>query len=161
MTVEILPGEYTGPERRTDALGRMEHRRLDDIAEKKLNERFSHIYDRFEDGTIRMQRIEESLTKVAGTVNENNKRHSELAKAQLDTSIHIERMERKSNQHFESLDASMAENTEVTRQIKELLDTAKGAFRFFGYLGNFLKWTLGLGGAALAFWVALRDFRGH
>ena len=169
MTVEIIPGEpYDGPERRVDALTREEHKRIESIAERKLNERFSKIYERFEDGTLRMQRIEESLNKVAGTVNENNRRHSDLAKGQFETGCYIERLEKQlsladesTNERLTQIDEAMAANTAVTKEVKDILDAARGAFKFFNYLGSFLKWVLGLGGAALAFWVALKDFRSH
>ena len=52
-------------------------------------------------------------------------------------------------------------NTSITQEIKQILDTARGAFKFFGILGDIIKWTLGIGAAVLGFWVALKDFRVH
>lgn len=101
--------------------------------ERKINERFAAMFTRFEDGTHRMRRIEDSL--VALSTNTDSR--------------------------LDRLDAGMQQNTAVTQEVKDILDTARGAFRFFGHFGNFMKWALGLGGAALAFWVALKDFRSH
>ncbi len=117
-----------------------EHRSVCAINERKTNERFHAVLDRFIDGTERMNRIEEGLNEVKASL-------------QLSASVADDRMDR--------LDAGLQQNTAVTQEVKDILDTAKGAFRFFGHMGNAIKWVLGFGAAALAFWVALKDFRTH
>ena len=117
-----------------------DHKMFCAINERKTNERFSLMLDRFVDGTERMNRIEESLNEIKVSL-------------QLSVSVADDRMDR--------LDAGLQQNTAVTQEVKDILDTAKGAFRFFSGMGNVLKWVLGLGASGLAFWVALKDFRSH
>ena len=117
-----------------------DHKLFCAINERKTNERFSLMLDRFVDGTERMNRIEESLNEIKVSL-------------QLNVSVADDRMDR--------LDAGLQQNTAVTQEVKDILDAAKGAFRFFGHMGNAIKWLLGFGAAGLAFWVALKDFRSH
>ena len=117
-----------------------DHRNFCALNERKNKERFAAMLDRFVDGTERMNRIEEGLNEVKASL-------------QLSASVADDRMDR--------LDAGLQQNTAVTQEVKDILDTAKGAFRFFGHMGNAIKWVLGFGAAALAFWVALKDFRTH
>ena len=117
-----------------------DHKMFCAINERKTNERFSLMLDRFVDGTERMNRIEESLNEIKVSL-------------QLSVSVADDRMDR--------LDAGLQQNTAVTQEVKDILDTAKGAFRFFSGMGSVLKWVLGLGASGLAFWVALKDFRSH
>lgn len=126
--------KYNGPERRAEPpLSAEDHSRMCAANERQINERFSAMFTRFEEGTGRMKRIETSLYELST----------------------------KTDDRLDRLDAGMQQNTAVTQEVKEILDAARGAFKFFGHMGNFLKWSLGLGGAALAFWVALKDFRSH
>ena len=141
VATPATPEPYTGPERRAEpGITKDEHARVCSMSERRINERFAHIYERFGDGVQRMARIEESVGRLEATMT--------AAAETTDT-----RMDR--------VDAGLQQNTAVTQEVKDILDTAKGAFRFFGHLGNALKWALGLGGAALGFWVALKDFRAH
>ncbi len=117
-----------------------DHRNFCALNERKNNERFAAMLDRFVDGTERMNRIEEGLNEVKASL-------------QLSASVADDRMDR--------LDAGLQQNTAVTQEVKDILDTAKGAFRFFSGFGSVLKWVLGLGASGLAFWVALKDFRSH
>ena len=117
-----------------------DHRNFCALNERKNNERFAAMLDRFVDGTERMNRIEASIEQI----NVNLEKHTEV-----------------NDQRMDRMDAGLQQNTAVTQEIKEILDTAKGAFRFFGHMGNALKWILGFGAAALGFWVALKDFRSH
>ena len=117
-----------------------DHRNFCAINERKTNERFNAVLDRFIDGTERMNRIEESLNEVKASL-------------QLSATVADDRMDR--------LDSGLQQNTAVTQEVKDILDAAKGAFRFFGHMGNAIKWLLGFGAAGLAFWVALKDFRSH
>lgn len=117
-----------------------DHRNFCALNERKSNERFAAMLDRFADGTERMNRIEANIERI----NVNLEKHTEV-----------------NDQRMDRMDAGLQQNTAVTQEIKEILDTAKGAFRFFGHMGNALKWVLGFGAAALGFWVALKDFRSH
>lgn len=117
-----------------------DHKLFCAINERKTNERFSLMLDRFVDGTERMNRIEDSLNEIKASL-------------QLSVSVADDRMDR--------LDAGLQQNTAVTQEVKDILDTAKGAFKFFSGVGSVLKWVLGLGASGLAFWVALKDFRSH
>ena len=154
--------KWIGAERRAQPpITREEHDTICSASERKLNERFELIFDRFVDGTARMNRIETSI-------GEQKSRTENISKLQYELATHIEQIDKTmaetstANEHrMNKLDASLQQNTAVTQEIKDLLDTAKGAFEFFGYIGSFLKWGLGLGGAILAFWVALKDFRTH
>lgn len=124
----------------THFMTKEEHRNFCALNERKTNERFAAVLDRFVDGTARMNRIEESLNEIKVSL-------------QLSVSVADDRMDR--------LDSGLQQNTAVTQEVKDILDTAKGAFKFFGHMGNAIKWMLGFGAAALAFWVALKDFRSH
>lgn len=117
-----------------------DHRNFCALNERKNNERFSAMLDRFVDGTERMNRIEGAINEIKSSL-------------QNYVSAADDRMDR--------LDAGLQQNTAVTQEVKDILDTAKGAFRFFSSFGNVLKWILGLGASGLAFWVALKDFRSH
>lgn len=132
---------YTGPERRAEpGITQAEHAKVCSMSERRINERFTHIYSRFEDGVLRMERIEQSVGRLEAKL--------EQAAEVTDT-----RMDR--------VDAGLQQNTTVTQEVKDILDAAKGAFRVFGWMGNALKWGLGFGAAVLVFWVAVKDFRSH
>lgn len=139
---------YTGPERRTEVMmSKDDHTKVCAASERKLNERFGMVYERLTDGSSRMSRIEGNLMIMAQNIEKIEQSMSTSSKVVDD------RMDR--------IDAGLQQNTAVTQEVKDILDTAKGAFRVFGWMGNALKWTLGLGAAALGFWVALKDFRVH
>jgi len=144
----IAPDQYTGPERRAEvAMTKEDHTKVCAASERKLNERFGLVYDRLTDGSSRMSRIEGNLVIMAQNIEKIERSMASSSKAVDD------RMDR--------IDAGLQQNTSVTQEVKDILDTAKGAFRVFGWMGNALKWGLGLGAAALGFWVALKDFRMH
>lgn len=161
--------KWFGPERRIQPpISREEHSQICSASERKLNERFSAIHERFADGTVRMNRIESSINDIKAANEGHNKRFDDIAKLQYELATHVERIDKAlvessemTDGRMDRLDASLQQNTAVTQEIKDVLDTAKGAFRMFGWLGDGLKWALGIGGAVLAFWVALKDFRGH
>lgn len=157
---EVL--KWLGPERRVEPpITREEHDKICSISERRSNERFELIFDRFVEGTERMNRIEQSI--------DGQKKQTEnISKLQYELATHIEQIDKTmaataedNDKRMDKLDASLQQNTAVTQEIKDVLDAARGAFKFFGYLGDFLKWGLGLGGAVLAFWVAFKDFRSH
>ena len=139
---------YIGPECRVDPMmSKEDHTKVCAASERKINERFGMVYDRLTDGASRMSRIEGNIYLMSQTIEKIEQSMATSSKAVDD------RMDR--------IDAGLQQNTAVTQEVKDILDTAKGAFRVFGWMGNALKWTLGLGAAALGFWVALKDFRVH
>lgn len=164
-----IPESYIGPERRiAPPISREEHDMICSASERKLNERFASIHDRFVDGTTRMNRIEASINEIKVANANQGRRIEDISKLQYELATHIEQIDKgiagsadKMAHRFEKQDKLLEENTEITQSIKDVLNTAKGAFKFFGYLGAFLKWGLGIGAAVLAFWVALKDFRVH
>ena len=55
---------------------------------------------------------------------------------------------------IETLEKKLDENTELTRELKGILETLRGGWRFLGWLGNALKFWLGIAAAAAAAWAA-------
>ena len=55
---------------------------------------------------------------------------------------------------IETLEKKLDENTELTRELKGILETLRGGWRFLGWLGNALKFWLGIAAAAGAAWAA-------
>jgi hypothetical protein len=54
---------------------------------------------------------------------------------------------------------NLAANTEITKEVKELLELGRTAFRLADYVGRFVRWTCGIAaavGAAYAAWQAAR-----
>lgn len=51
-----------------------------------------------------------------------------------------------------ALRKELADNTELTNDIKELLSTARAGIRVLGWLGGAVKWLGALASAALAIW---------
>jgi hypothetical protein len=52
-----------------------------------------------------------------------------------------------------SIETSIKENTDLTKEIKEILDLAKSFFTVLGYLGKGIKWIAGIAAAAGAIWA--------
>jgi len=52
------------------------------------------------------------------------------------------------------LENKLDENTKLTRELKDILETLRGGWRFLGWLGNALKFWLGIAAAAAAAWAA-------
>lgn len=136
--------------------------------DRRLNERFAVVYKGFSDGSKRMDRIEASISELGMSAVDQKARIEHIAKLQYDLAVHIERIDKsiassaaEADNRMDRIDAGLQQNTAVTQEIKDVLDTAKGAFRMFDWIGSGLKWVLGLGAAALGFWVALKDFRIH
>ena len=165
MNIPIIPAApetYIGPERRiAPPISREEHESICRASDRRLNERFDKIYERFVDGTERMNRIEVSIAA-------QKKQTDDIAKLQYSLATHIQQIDKSMAASADNIDSKMdkqdallKENTEVTQSIKDVLDTAKGAFRVLGWIGDGLKWILGFGAAALGFWVAFKDFRSH
>lgn len=63
----------------------------------------------------------------------------------------------KGQERMDSIEAMLAQNTSVTTEIKDILDTAKGFFKVTGKIGTFIKWALGIATAVLAFWFTLKS----
>jgi hypothetical protein len=56
----------------------------------------------------------------------------------------------------EAIEADLKRNSTMTAEIVELFQTAKGAFVFFGYIGNFIKWVGGIAIAIAFLWAAFK-----
>lgn len=72
------------------------------------------------------------------------------------------------NERVTRLEKAVAENTKITSAISsdtsellELFRAARGGFKVVGWLGSFLKWVIGIGGAIMAGYVAIQQARGH
>ena len=52
------------------------------------------------------------------------------------------------------LENKLDENTKLTRELKDILETLRGGWKFLGWLGNALKFWLGIAAAAAAAWAA-------
>ena len=55
---------------------------------------------------------------------------------------------------IEDLKQKIDENTKLTRELKDILETLRGGWKFLGWLGNALKFWLGIAAAAGAAWAA-------
>lgn len=62
----------------------------------------------------------------------------------------IEQRLDKGSRKMDLLSEEMAENTAVTREVKEILDTVKVGLKFIGVIGNAVKWVGGVVTAAAA-----------
>lgn len=56
---------------------------------------------------------------------------------------------------------ALAENTEVTKGIKEVVDTGKALFRLGGWIGSFIKWLGPIAAGAAAAWAWFTNARGR
>ncbi len=54
-----------------------------------------------------------------------------------------------------AIEKALAENTEITEQIRDFLAAFRGGFRVLGWLGSGAKWVGGLAGAAVAIYSAV------
>lgn len=55
---------------------------------------------------------------------------------------------------IEDLKKRIDENTQLTRELKDILETLRGGWKFLGWLGSALKFWLGIAAAATAVWAA-------
>jgi len=60
-----------------------------------------------------------------------------------------------------AIETELRANTEITSQVRDLLEVARGGLRALGWLGVGAKWVAGLAGAAVAIWHAIQKFRGN
>ena len=51
-------------------------------------------------------------------------------------------------ERMDAIEASIAENTRITKEIKEILDLGKSFFTILGYVAKIAKWIAALGSAA-------------
>lgn len=56
-------------------------------------------------------------------------------------------------QRMAAIERDLRENTETTKEVRDILGAAKGAFKFFNVLGLVLKWLGGLAGAGVALYT--------
>lgn len=59
------------------------------------------------------------------------------------------------SERMAAIERDLKANTETTMEVRDILGTAKGAFKFFGALGVVLKWLGGLAGAAVAIYTVV------
>lgn len=168
MTIEIIPEDRR-------AMTRREHDTICGASADVTTKRFAGIDAQLVDGKDRMQRIEDTLTTLTKTYAERTVKYETIAKTQLETSVHVERLDRRlealsdeTGKQLDRIDASLqqhvamtAENTTTMNEIRDLFITGKGAFKFFSHFGDFLKWGAGIAASLFALWVALKDFRSH
>lgn len=72
-----------------------------------------------------------------------NSQLAEYAVQQLDVEKRLRQME-----------ADLTQNTAITTEVRELLQTVKGGMRVLGWLGALAKWLGGLAGALVAIYTA-------
>lgn len=65
----------------------------------------------------------------------------------------------KIEQKVESLESLMRENTDATKEIRDLIMLGKSLFRFAGWVGSFVKWLTIVGGGVGGFWAWMKS--GH
>ena len=54
---------------------------------------------------------------------------------------------------IERLEAKIDENTSLTRELKEILQTLRGGWKFMGWIGRAVKWCVGLATGAYGLWT--------
>jgi len=54
---------------------------------------------------------------------------------------------------IERLEAKLDENTSLTRELKDILQTLRGGWRFMGWIGRAVKWCVGLATGAYGLWT--------
>jgi hypothetical protein len=63
------------------------------------------------------------------------------------------------DERMASIERELASNTEVTREIRDLMTAARVGFRVLGGLGTAAKWLGGLATAGLAIWALWQSIR--
>lgn len=76
-----------------------------------------------------------------------------LASARLDS---LAERQARTEQRLENLEAGVGINNKVTAEIYEILTAAKGAFKFFSWMGQFAGWALRIGAAAAALYASMK-----
>lgn len=61
----------------------------------------------------------------------------------------------KGDSRMGQLETELQTNSQVTGEVRDILTTAKGAFRFFGLVGVVIKWVGGLATAAVALYTVI------
>ena len=54
---------------------------------------------------------------------------------------------------IERLEAKLDENTSLTRELKDILQTLRGGWKFMGWIGRAVKWCVGLATGAYGLWT--------
>lgn len=54
---------------------------------------------------------------------------------------------------IERLEAKLDENTALTRELKDILQTLRGGWKFMGWIGRAVKWCVGLATGAYGLWT--------
>lgn len=64
----------------------------------------------------------------------------------------VDRRLKSGKERMDAIEASIAENTRITKEIKEILDLGKSFFTILGYIGKVAKWIAAIGsGIAVAY----------
>ena len=58
------------------------------------------------------------------------------------------------DERMSKLEAGLAANTEVTKEVLEIVTMGKSFFRVLGYIGHAIKWIAGIAAAVGAAWAA-------
>ena len=122
---------YCGIERRADW-----HTPEDCHKLLNVQDAMNAVNKRLDDGSARMTRIEDSVQEVNNCIKANND-------AAL---VHRVKFER-----------TLEENTAATKDILDIVNSARGFFRTMGKLGEFFKWGLGILTAFVAFWLTVKN----
>ena len=60
----------------------------------------------------------------------------------------------KQDQELAEIRKELAENTSITRELRDILVTVKSGARMFGWIGSAIKWISGVVAAGVALWAA-------
>lgn len=59
----------------------------------------------------------------------------------------------KQEQELAEIRKELAENTSITRELRDILVTVKSGARMFGWIGSAIKWISGVVAAGVALWA--------
>lgn len=65
----------------------------------------------------------------------------------------VEECLRKGESRMGTMETELTTNSKVTVEVRDILSTAKGAFKFFGILGLVIKWVGGIAAACTSLYV--------
>jgi len=60
----------------------------------------------------------------------------------------------KQDQELAEIRKELAENTSITRELRDILVTVKSGAHMFGWIGSAIKWISGVVAAGVALWAA-------
>lgn len=68
-------------------------------------------------------------------------------------------MHKATDKRLDKIEIDLADNTKVTREVRELLDTFKGGMKVLGWLGTGMKWAGSIAAAVFSIYAAWHAFR--